>query len=152
MKRLVQIIFKISLKYRLTSTLKKYTVLINLIRYFVNGDGVPFSDTYWDNISDGYSIPDEIATTLAFSSVNWCKIEVFTSNIMVLHHKMSQTVKINVNRYTNIDLLMHLFKINQFIFIFSCISSLFSFIQQTNFVNHFVFLLYLKRKHQNHLK
>ena len=28
-----------------------------------------------------------------FSYVNWCKIDVFTSNIMVLHHKMSQTVK-----------------------------------------------------------
>ena len=26
---------------------------------------------------------------LAFSSVNWCKIYVFTSNIMVLHHKVS---------------------------------------------------------------
>ena len=51
---------------------------------------------------------------------------------MVLHHKMSQTVKINVNRYTNIYLLMNLFKINQFIFIFSRISAL--FIQQTNFV------------------
>ena len=88
-------------------------------------------------------MPDEIPTTLAFSSVNWCKIDVFTSNIMVLHHKMSQTVKINVNRYTNIYLLMNLFKINQFIFIFSCISALFSFIQQTNFFNHFVFLLLL---------
>ena len=61
---------------------------------------VAVPDTYWDNISDGYSTPDEIPTTLAFSSVNWCKIDVFTSNIMVLHHKMSQTVKINVNRYT----------------------------------------------------
>ena len=56
---------------------------------------------------------------------------------MVLHHKMSQTVKINVNRYTNIYLLMNLFKIDQFIFIFSCISALFLFIQQTNFFNHF---------------
>ena len=80
---------------------------------------VAVSDTYMDNISNGYSIPDEIPTTLAFSSVNWCKIDVFPSNIMVLHHKMSQTVKINVNRYTNIYLLMNLFKINQFIFIFS---------------------------------
>ena len=53
---------------------------------------VAVSDTYRDNISDGYSIPYEIPTTLAFSSVNWCKIDVFTSNIMVLHHKMSQTV------------------------------------------------------------
>ena len=80
---------------------------------------VAVSDTYWDNISDRYSIPDEIPTTLAFSSVNWCKIDVFTSNIMVLHHKMSQTVKINVNRNTNIYLLMNLFKINQFLFIFT---------------------------------
>ena len=55
-------------------------------------DFVAVSDTYRDNISDGYSTPDEIPTTLAFSSVNWCKIDVFTSNIMVLHHKMSQTV------------------------------------------------------------
>ena len=95
---------------------------------------VAVSDTYRDNISDGYSIPDEIPTTLAFSSVNWCKIDIFTSNIMVLHHKTSQTVKINVNRYTNIYLLMNLFEINQFIFIFSCILALFSFIQQTNFL------------------
>ena len=65
----------------------------------------------------GYSIPDE-NLPLDFSSVNWCKIDVFTSNIMVSHHKMSQTVKIKVNRYTNIYLLMNLFKINQFIFIF----------------------------------
>ena len=79
---------------------------------------VAVSNTYRDNISDGYSIPDEIPTTLAFNSVNWCKIGVFTSNIMVLHQKMSQTVKINVNRYTNIYLLMNLFKINQFLFIF----------------------------------
>ena len=70
---------------------------------------VAVSDTYQDDISDGYSIPDEILTTLAFNSVNWCKIDVFTSNIMVLHHKMSQTVKINVNRYTNIYLLMNSF-------------------------------------------
>ena len=104
---------------------------------------VAVSDTYQDNISDRYSIPDEIPSTLAFSSVNWCKIYVFTSNILVLHHEMSQTVKINVNRYTNIYLLMNLFKINQFIFIFSCISALFSFIQQTIFLNHFVFLLLL---------
>ena len=79
---------------------------------------VAVSDTYQDHISNGYSILDEIPTTLAFCSVNWCKIDVFTSNIMVLHHKMSQTVKINVNRYTNIYLLMKLFKTNQFIFIF----------------------------------
>ena len=103
---------------------------------------VAVSDIYWDNISDGYSIPDEIPTTLAFSPANWCKIDVFTSNIMVLHHKMPQTVKINVNRYTHIYLLMNLFKINQFMLIFSCISALFSFIQQTIF-NHFVFLLLL---------
>ena len=37
---------------------------------------------------------------VAFNSVNWYKIDVFTSNIMVLHHKMSQTVKIKVNRQT----------------------------------------------------
>ena len=43
---------------------------------------------------------------------------------------MSQTVKTKVNRYTNIYLLMNLFKINQFIFIFSHISALLSFIQQ----------------------
>ena len=61
---------------------------------------VAVSDTYQDNISNGYSIPDEKHTTLAFSTVNWCKIDIFTSNIMVLHHKMSLTVKINVNRYT----------------------------------------------------
>ena len=30
------------------------------------------------------------------SALNWCKIDVFTSNIIVLHHKMSQTVKIEV--------------------------------------------------------
>ena len=46
---------------------------------------------------------------LALSSVNWCKMDVFTSNIMALHHKMSQTVKIKVNRHTNIYLLMKLF-------------------------------------------
>ena len=39
-----------------------------------------------------YPIRDEIPTALAFSSVNWCKIDVFTLNIMVSHHKMSQTV------------------------------------------------------------
>ena len=37
---------------------------------------------------------------------------------MVFHHRMSQTVKIKVNRYTDIYLLMNLFTINQFIFIF----------------------------------
>ena len=58
-----------------------------------------------------------------------------------MHYKMSQTVKIKVNRYTNIYLLMNLFKIDQFIFIFSCISALLSFIQQKSFFNHFVFLL-----------
>ena len=44
-----------------------------------------------------YLIPDEIPTTLAFSHVNWCKIDVFTLNIMVLHHKMSQTINNNKN-------------------------------------------------------
>ena len=62
---------------------------------------------------------------------------------MVLHHKKSQTVKIKINRHTNIYLLMNLFSINQFIFIFSCISALLSFIQQKSFFNHFVFLLSL---------
>ena len=84
-------------------------------------------------MTDGYSNPDEIPTTLASSPLNWCKIDVFTSNIMVLHHKMPQTVKINVNRYTNIYLLMNLLEIIQFMLIFSCISALFSFIQQTIF-------------------
>ena len=65
---------------------------------------------------------------LEFSSVNWCKIDVFSLNIMDLHHKMPQTVKIKVNRYTNTYLLMNLFPINQFIFIFSCISAFLSFI------------------------
>ena len=51
---------------------------------------------------------------------------------------MSQTVKIKVNRYTNIYLLMNLFKINQFIFIFFCISALLSFIQQ----KHSLIILY----------
>ena len=49
---------------------------------------------------------------------------------MALHHKMSQTVKIKVNRYTNIYLLMNLFEINQFMFNFSCISALLCVIQQ----------------------
>ena len=62
---------------------------------------------------------------------------------MVLHHKMSQTVKIKVNRYTNIYLLMNVFKINQFIFIFSCISALLFVIQQKTIFDHFVFLLLL---------
>ena len=74
---------------------------------------------------------------LAFSSVNWCKIDVFSLNIM------SQTVKIKVNRYTYIYLLMNLSKMNQFILIFSYISALLSFIQQKGFFNHFVFLLLL---------
>ena len=39
---------------------------------------------------------------LAFSNVNWCKIDAFTSSLMVLHHKMSQNIKIKVNRHTNI--------------------------------------------------
>ena len=122
----------------LASNLFISPLLFNLVLYVV-----AVSDTYRYNISDRYSILNEIATTLAFSSVNWCKIDVFTSNIVVLHHKISQTDKINVNRYINIYFLMNLFKINQFIFIFSCISALFSFIQQTNIFNHFVFLLFL---------
>ena len=32
---------------------------------------------------------------LAFRSVDWCKINVFTLNIMVLHHKKSQTINNN---------------------------------------------------------
>ena len=31
-----------------------------------------------------YSIPDRIPTTLAFSHMNWCKVDVFTLDIMVL--------------------------------------------------------------------
>ena len=65
----------------------------------------------------------------------------FISNIMVLRHKMSQTVKIKVNRCTNIYLLMNLFKINQFIFIFSCISTLLSFIQQERFESFCIFVV-----------
>ena len=34
---------------------------------------------------------------LAFSSVNWCKIDVFSLNIMALHPKKSQTVNITKN-------------------------------------------------------
>ena len=34
---------------------------------------------------------------LAFSSVNWCKIGVFTLNMMALHHKKSQTISNNKN-------------------------------------------------------
>ena len=80
---------------------------------------------------------------LAFSSVNWCKSCVFTSNIMALHHKMSQTVKIKVNRYTNIYLLMNLFEINQFIFIFPVFQLYFVLYNKKIFFNHFVFLLLL---------
>ena len=78
--------------------------IVFLLTVLLLSDVVAVSDTYRDNISDGYSILDEIPTTLAFSFVN-CQIDVFTSNIMVLHYKMSQTVKINVNRYTNIYLV-----------------------------------------------
>ena len=80
------------------------------------------------NLTVVYSIRDEISTT-CIQLCEWCKINVFTSNIMVLHHKMSQTVKIKVNTHTNIYLLMKLFSINHFIFIFSCISVFLSFIQ-----------------------
>ena len=67
---------------------------------------------------------------LAFSPVNLCKINVFTSNIHNgFAHKISQTVKIKVNRYTDIYFLMNLFKINQFLFICSCISALLSFLK-----------------------
>ena len=44
-----------------------------------------------------YPVLDEIPTTPAFSCVNWCKNDVFTSNIMGLHHKMSQTINNNKN-------------------------------------------------------
>ena len=47
-----------------------------------------------------YPIPNEIPTTLAFSSVNWCKIDVLTLNIMVLHHKMKMSQTINNNKNT----------------------------------------------------
>ena len=42
----------------------------------------------------------EISTTCFH--LNERVLNVITSNIMVLHHKQSQTVKIKVNRYTNI--------------------------------------------------
>ena len=64
-------------------------------------DVVAVSDTYRDDISDGYSIPDEKQTVgylpLAFSFVNWCKIDVFSLNIILLHHKKSQTINNNKN-------------------------------------------------------
>ena len=60
---------------------------------------------------------------------------------MVLHHKMSQTVQIEANRYTNIYLLMNLFKINQFIFVISCISALLSVIQQQKILNILYFFV-----------
>ena len=44
----------------------------------------------------GYSILDE-NLPLTFSSVNWCKIDVFTLNIIPLHHKKSQTINNNKN-------------------------------------------------------
>ena len=78
---------------------------------------------------------------LAFSSVNWCKIDVFTSNIMVLHRKLTQTVKIKVNRYTNIYSLINLFKLNQFIFIFPVVQLYFHSYNKKKTFNHFVFLL-----------
>ena len=77
---------------------------------------------------------------LAFISVNCCKIDVFSLNIMVLRHKMSQTVKIKVSRYTNIYLLMNLFTINQFIFIFP-VFQLYFHSYNKNIFNHYVFLL-----------
>ena len=48
---------------------------------------------------------------LAFSSMNWCEIDVFTSNIIILHHKISQTIKTKVNKSTEIYLLMKLLSI-----------------------------------------
>ena len=53
----------------------------------------------------------------AFSFVNWCKSDVFTSNIVVLHYKMSQTVKIKVNRHTNIYWWNHFQLINLYSFL-----------------------------------
>ena len=38
---------------------------------------------------------------LAFRPMNGCKINVFTSNIMVLHHKKSQTLYIKL--YTKLE-------------------------------------------------
>ena len=58
---------------------------------------VAVSDTYLDDIWIFY--PRMKYPPLAFSPVNLCKIDVFTSNILVLHHKMPQTVKKKVNRY-----------------------------------------------------
>ena len=76
---------------------------------------------------------------LAFGSMNWCKINIFTSNRIVLHHKQSQNVKIKVNRYTNIYLLMNLFTIDQFILIFSYILVLYFYSYRYLF-NCFVFI------------
>ena len=68
--------------------------------------------------------------------MNGCKFNVFTSNIiMVLHHKKSKTVKIKVNRHTNISLLMNLFTMNQSIFIFPILY----FYSYKYLFNHFVF-------------
>ena len=58
---------------------------------------VPIFFTTDEKLTIVYPILDEIPTTLAFSSVNWCKIDVFTLNIMVLHHKMSRTINNNKN-------------------------------------------------------
>ena len=73
------------------------------IIYCFNADVVAVTNTYRDDISNGYSIPDEKPTIgysmppIAFSSVNWCKIDVFTLNIIPLHHKKSQTINNNKN-------------------------------------------------------
>ena len=114
---------------------KYFLVYFKRISSDLDKHGVAVSDNYWDDISDGYSIPDERATIGYFipdeiptTCFELGEIDVFTSNIMVLHHEISQTVKIKVNRYTNIYLLMILFKINQFILIYTCISALLSFI------------------------
>ena len=53
---------------------------------------VAVSDTYRDDILSGMKYPP-----LAFSPVNWCKIDVFSLNMMALHHKMSQTMNERMN-------------------------------------------------------
>ena len=73
--------------------------------FWLHAHVVAVSDTYRDDISDGYSIldekptigysiPDEIPTTCF---VNWCKIDAFTLNIIPLHYKKSQTINNNKN-------------------------------------------------------
>ena len=68
------------------------------------------------------------------SSWNGCKNNVFTSTLMVSHHKKSQTIKIKVNRCINIYLLVNLFTIDTFSLYFS-----FAFIH----TNIYLIILYL---------